>query len=161
GTHDPSAPPLEEYLGATGRLGLDSIALRGDMEVVPGIPKFVIECNWKIAVDNLFDWYHPQITHASAFQPNVLPSLPRPQERAEKIDMNGGNMQSGAGLDLPGGGIIGSQFETIVVLGEYGHAISGPTTSSSGYFEFAPEWRDKPQAKAALGPVGIRVAGHP
>ncbi len=161
GTHDASAPPLEEFLGATGRLGLDTIALRGHMEVVPGIQKFVIECNWKIAVDNLFDWYHPQITHASAFQRGVLPSTDRPQNGAEKIDLTGVNMQSGAGLDLPGTGIIGSKFDQVVVLGEYGHAIGGPTTSSSGYFEFAPEWRETPRAKAGLGPVGCRVGGHP
>lgn len=161
GTHDPSAPPLEEFLGATGRLGLDTIALRGDMEVVPGIQKFVIECNWKIAVDNLFDWYHPQITHASAFQPNILPSTSRLQVHGERIDLNGVNMQSGAVLDLPASGIVGSKFDTVVVLGEYGHAIGGPTTTSSGYFEFAPDWRDRPQAQAALGPVGGKVGGHP
>jgi nitrite reductase/ring-hydroxylating ferredoxin subunit len=162
GTHDPSAPPLDEYLGATGRLGLDTIAMRGDMEVVPGIQKFVIECNWKIAVDNLFDWYHPQITHASAFQPTVLPSASlRAQRVEEKIDLSGVNMQSGANLELAGSGIIGTKFETIVVLGEYGHAIGGPSTSSTGYFEFMPEWRERPEAKAALGPVGARVAGHP
>ena len=162
GTHDSSAPPLEEFLGATGRLALDSIAVRGDMEVVPGIQKFVIECNWKIAVDNLFDWYHPQITHASAFHPSVLPSTSmRPERIEEKIDLNDVNMQSGANLDLPGAGIIGTKFDTVVVLGEYGHAIGGPSTSSSGYFEFAPAWRDTPAAKAALGPVGIKVAGHP
>ncbi len=160
GTHDASAPPLEEYLGATGRLGLDLIAMRGDMEVVPGIQKFVIECNWKIAVDNLFDWYHPQITHASAFESNVLPRVGERRDGG-KIDMSDVNMQSGANLELAAGGIIGSKFETVVVLGEYGHAIGGPSTSSSGYFELFPEWRDTPQAKAALGPVGINVAGHP
>ncbi|MGA7870537.1 MAG: Rieske 2Fe-2S domain-containing protein [Candidatus Binatus sp.] len=161
GTEDASAPPLKEYLGATGRLGLDLIALRGDMEVVPGIQKFVIECNWKIAVDNLFDWYHPQISHASAFQPGVLPAGPEPTGGFERIDMGGVNMQSGAGLDLPGNGIAGTKFETLVVLGEYGHAIAGPSTSSSGYFEFDPSWRGNPQAQAGLGPVGSRVAGHP
>jgi len=162
GTHDASAPPLEEFLGATGRLGLDTIALRGEMEVVPGIQKFVIECNWKIAVDNLFDWYHPQITHASAFQPNILPSVDlRRHNDFEKIDMSGVNMQSGANLELAGSGIVGTKFDQMVVLGEYGHAIGGPTTNSSGYFEFDPTWRDTPQAKAGLGPVGLRVAGHP
>jgi len=162
GTHDASAPPLEEFLGTTGRLGLDTIALRGEMEVVPGIQKFVIECNWKIAVDNLFDWYHPQITHASAFLPSVLPSTSmREQKAAEKIDLNGVTMQSGAGLDLPGNGIIGSKFDQVVVLGEYGHAIGGPTTSSSGFFEFDPSWRETPRAKAALGSVGCKVGGHP
>jgi nitrite reductase/ring-hydroxylating ferredoxin subunit len=161
GTHDASAPPLEEYLGATGRLGLDLIALRGDMEVVPGIQKFVVECNWKIAVDNLFDWYHPQISHASAFQPSVLPTVERRERGFEKIDMNGVNMQSGAGLELAGNGIVGTKFETVVVLGEYGHAISGPSTTSAAYFEFDPSWRDNPAAQAGLGPVGSKVAGHP
>ena len=161
GTHDASAPPLTEFLGAAGRLGLDTIALRGDMEVVPGIQKFVIECNWKIAVDNLFDWYHPQITHASAFQPNVLPSVDGRRTDIEKIDLSGVDMQSGAHLDLPGAGIVGTKFDQMVVLGEFGHAIGGPTTTSSAYFEFDATWRDTPQAKAGLGPVGSRVAGHP
>jgi phenylpropionate dioxygenase-like ring-hydroxylating dioxygenase large terminal subunit len=65
-TLDPTAPPLEEYLGPTGRLGIDLIALRGNIEIIPGIQKFIIDCNWKFAVDNLFDWYHPQVTHMSA-----------------------------------------------------------------------------------------------
>ena len=161
GTHDASAPPLEEFLGPTGRLGLDTLAMRGDIEIVPGIQKFVIECNWKIAVDNLFDWYHPQVTHAAALQPNVFPASPRREDRAEKIDMKGVNMQSGASLDLRGSGISGTKFDAVVVLGEYGHAIGGPTRSSTGYFEFDPAWRDTPRAKTALGPVGINVAGHP
>src|SRR5262249_4108059 len=111
GTHDASAPPLEEFLGPTGRLGLDTLAMRGDIEIVPGIQKFVIECNWKIAVDNLFDWYHPQVTHAAALQPNVFPASPRREDRAEKIDMKGVNMQSGASLDLRGSGISGTKFD--------------------------------------------------
>ncbi len=161
GTHDASAPPLEEYLGATGRLSLDSIALRGDMEVVPGIQKFVIECNWKIAVDNLFDWYHPQITHASAFQPDVLPTTIDNRRVTEKIDLSGVNMQSGANVELSGAGIIGAKFDQVVVLGEFGHAIGGPSRSSTGYFEFDASWRETPRAKEVLGPVGINVAGHP
>lgn len=161
GTHDASAPPFEEFLGATGRLGLDMIAMRGEMEVVPGIQKFVIECNWKIAVDNLFDWYHPQVTHAAALQPDVLPAVRSPDVRPESIDMTNVNLQSGAGLELRGGGISGTKFDAVVVLGEYGHAIGGPTRSSAGYFEFDPAWRATPRAQAALGPVGINVAGHP
>jgi 3-phenylpropionate/trans-cinnamate dioxygenase alpha subunit len=161
GTHDASAPPLEEFLGATGRLGLDLIAMRGEMEVVPGIQKFVIECNWKIAVDNLFDWYHPQVTHAAALHPDVLPAVQRPGVRPESIDMTNVNLQSGTGLELRAGGIVGTRFDAVVVLGEYGHAIGGPTRSSTGYFEFDPAWRATPRAQAALGPVGINVAGHP
>jgi phenylpropionate dioxygenase-like ring-hydroxylating dioxygenase large terminal subunit len=159
GTHDASAPPLEEFLGATGRLGLDLIAARGDMVVVPGIQKFIIDCNWKIAVDNLFDWYHPQVTHASAFQPGVM-GTPSAAAR-EKIDLSEVNMDSGAALDMPATGIIGTKFDQVVVLGEYGHAIGGPTVSSTDNSAFDQTWRSTAQARAALGPVGMEVAGHP
>ena len=161
GTHDASAPPLEEFLGATGRLGLDQIAARGDMVVVPGIQKFIIDCNWKIAVDNLFDWYHPQITHASAFQPGVMGTDAPNAAEPEKIDLSEVNMDSGAALDLPATGISGTKFDQVVVLGEYGHAIGGPTASSSGSGVFDQTWRTTAQARAALGPVGVEVAGHP
>ena len=161
GTHDASAPPLEEFLGATGRLGLDQIAARGDMVVVPGIQKFIIDCNWKIAVDNLFDWYHPQITHASAFQPGVMPTEAPHAAAREKIDLSEVNMDSGAALDLPATGISGTKFDQVVVIGEYGHAIGGPTASSSGNGVFDQTWRIGAEARAALGPVGVAVAGHP
>ena len=161
GTHDASAPRLEEFLGATGRLGLDQIAARGDMVVVPGIQKFIIDCNWKIAVDNLFDWYHPQITHASAFQPGVMGTDPPNGDGREKIDLSEVNMDSGAALDLPATGISGTKFDSVVVLGEYGHAIGGPTASSSGNSVFDKDWRTTAQAHEALGPVGVEVAGHP
>jgi len=161
GTHDASAPPLEEYLGATGRLGLDLIAARGDMVVVPGIQKFIIDCNWKIAVDNLFDWYHPQVTHASAFLPGVMGTGAANGDKREKIDVVEVNMDSGAALDIPTTGISGTKFDSVVVLGEYGHAIGGPTASSTGTSVFDKTWRTTEQARAALGPVGVEVAGHP
>ena len=160
-THDSTAPPLEDYLGTTGRLGLDLIAARGDMVVVPGIQKFVIDCNWKIAVDNLFDWYHPQVTHASAFRSGALGPAPVRTGEYERIDMSGVTMDSGADLDLSVGVITASKFDQVVVIGEYGHAIGGPTTSSSGNVEPDTSWRFTPEAKAALGPVGVEVAGHP
>ena len=47
---------------------------RGDIEVIPGIQKFIIDCNWKFAVDNLFDWYHPQVTHMSAIASGSIPA---------------------------------------------------------------------------------------
>lgn len=160
-THDPSAPPLEDYLGATGRLGLDLIAARGDMAVVPGIQKFVIDCNWKIAVDNLFDWYHPQVSHASAFRSGALGPEPGRPGGYEQIDMSGVNMDSGAGIDLPLGIISASKFDQVVVVGEYGHAIGGPTASSSGNPEVDKSWRSTAHAREVLGPIGVEVAGHP
>lgn len=65
-TLDPDAPPLHDYLGEVGRIGLGLLVANGPVEAVDGIQKNVIDCNWKIAVDNLFDWYHVQYSHASA-----------------------------------------------------------------------------------------------
>jgi 3-phenylpropionate/trans-cinnamate dioxygenase alpha subunit len=70
-------------------------------------------------------------------------------------------MQSGGALDIPIGGITGTKFDQIVVLGQYGHAIGGPRAGSSGDVDFDPTWRENPEARAALGPVGMTVAGHP
>ncbi|MCC5575368.1 Rieske 2Fe-2S domain-containing protein [Microtetraspora sp. AC03309] len=161
GTHDVSAPPLDEFLGATGRLGLDLLAERGRMEVVPGIQKFVIDCNWKFALDNLYDWYHPQVTHASAFHKGVLGDASDGEPAAEAIDMAGVSMQSGADLSAPRSGITGIDFDQTVVVGEYGHAIGGPTADSVGNLELDRSWRQTPQAREALGPIGVNVAGHP
>ena len=162
GTHDPDAPPLNEFLGATGRLGIDLLAGRGDMEVVPGIQKFVIDCNWKFALDNLFDWYHPQVTHASAFQPGIMPAVP-PHHSAEPtaIDMSGVVTQEGADIAVPVTAITGSTFDQMVLLGEYGHGIGGPSASSPGNVDFDYQWRLRPENQKILGPVGVEVAGHP
>jgi phenylpropionate dioxygenase-like ring-hydroxylating dioxygenase large terminal subunit len=160
GTHDPSAPSLEDFLGATGRLGLDLIACRGDMVVVPGIQKFIVDCNWKFALDNLYDWYHPQVTHASAFAKGVLGDAGGDGSAADVIDMTDVSMQSGTDLSAPVSGITGTNFEQTVVLGEYGHAIGGPTASSAGNMELDSAWRRTAAAREALGPVGVEVAGH-
>lgn len=163
GTLDPTAPPLPDYLGATGRLGLDLLAERGDMEVVPGIQKFIVDCNWKFALDNLFDWYHPQVTHISAFQAEALGSgsPPPPQQQNEgTLDMRGVQMESGADLAVPVGNITGRTFNQMVILGEYGHGIGGPVAGASPGRDPSP-WREDPRVREILGPVGIRVAGHP
>src|SRR4051794_10528534 len=62
-TLDPDAAPLDEYLGDVGRLGLNLLAARGDLKIVGGIQKYIIGCNWKLAADNSWDWYHPSISH--------------------------------------------------------------------------------------------------
>ncbi|MEY2430558.1 MAG: hypothetical protein QOC92_283, partial [Acidimicrobiaceae bacterium] len=157
-TLDPTAPPLLDYLGTTGRLGIDLIAAQGDMEVVPGVRKFVIPCNWKFAVDNLFDWYHPQITHMSAFTPGVFPVPTMPEGAAtSQIDPSGATRPDGTALLFPE---QGGNPDSIVVIGEYGHAIAGPTSDGAPSV-FPQTWRERPEAQAALGPVGVRVGGHP
>ena len=76
------------------------IAARGDMVFAPGIQKFVIDCNSKIVVDNLFDGHHPQISHASAFRSAALGPAPERVGGYEQIDMSG-VMDSGASHDVP------------------------------------------------------------
>jgi len=153
-TLDPDAPPLYDYLGDVGRTGLGLLLVHGDIEVVDGIQKNVIDCNWKIAVDNLFDWYHVQYSHASA-------------------DMAGF-------LDIPS---ILYPKNQMVMLGEYGHAISGPAIPKEKQEQIdalsdeermalsiamieesgrptVPAVRLK-AAKELMGEVGVRSMGHP
>src|SRR5688500_5148254 len=71
---DPEAVGLVEYLGPVGRMGLDFLAERGNMRIIPGVQKYTLPCNWKLAVDNLFDWYHPALSHSSAMM--VMTPMP-------------------------------------------------------------------------------------
>ncbi len=162
-TMDRSAPSLHDYLGSTSRLALDLLALRGDLEVVPGIQKFVIPCNWKFAVDNLFDWYHPQITHMSA---NGLLGL-LPAEDGKFIDSGGATTPDGKDIDAAAGQRT-LAMGSMVVIGEYGHAIGGPNRDGIEQLlvgpmaaVFSQDFRDTPEAMEVLGPVGRQVAGHP
>jgi len=158
-TMDASAPPLYDFLGETGRIGIDLIAAQGDMEVIPGIQKFIIPCNWKFAVDNLFDWYHPLVTHISAFQSGALPMPPRDQT-GKLIDGGGAETPDGTKLEWEGGSAGGDLVDSIVCLDNYGHAVAGPARGN-GVGLADDSWRDTPEAKESLGPVGVEVAGHP
>jgi nitrite reductase/ring-hydroxylating ferredoxin subunit len=67
-TFDPAAPPLREYLGAAAWY-LDSFFDRreGGVEVVGGIHKWVMPCNWKFPAENFCgDGYHVPWSHVSA-----------------------------------------------------------------------------------------------
>lgn len=163
-TMDPTAPCLSDFLGGTARLALDLIALHGDLEAVPGVQKFVIDCNWKFAVDNLFDWYHAQITHMSA---NGLIGT----SNGAETYLDSGGAQTPDGVDVAtAAGQLASHDTNISVIGEYGHAIGGPDRASFNRLigndspaaaAFSQEWRDTTEAAEALGPVGQDVAGHP
>lgn len=159
-TMDPDAPDLVDYLGDVGRLGLDLAAEKGDLMVVDGVQKNVIDCNWKLAVDNLFDWYHVQVSHASAviseyIKPQILPP-----------EQEGGEPGPSPGLHAA------DPYAHRVLLGEYGHGISGPrmTTEMRRAMERGgdtPEWwlderwREEPNVRAVLGEVGRDTRGHP
>ena len=159
-TMDAEAPDLEDYLGEVGKLGLDLVAEKGDVVVIEGVQKNQIGCNWKLAVDNLFDWYHVQISHASALMSGYMRGgLSAPKEG----DKPNPALAAGGGAN---------PMAHRVLLGDYGHAISGPriTPELRAAMEAAgpnpdpfmdEKWRDTPQAKEALGEVGRDTRGHP
>ena len=69
-TFDPDAPPLREYLGEMAWY-LDSFFDRreGGVEVIGGVHKWVVPCNWKLPAENFGgDAYHVSWSHLSAIR---------------------------------------------------------------------------------------------
>ncbi len=147
-TMDPNAPSLADYLGWVGRVGIDMLAAKGKLVALDGVQKNRIKCNWKLAVDNLYDWYHVKVSHGSALRVGLL---------------------SEEGM---------APEHQMVMLGEYGHGIGGPGISEEEQAEFDArmaagdkensKWYDinavrrmDPAMREALGPVGNRSYGHP
>ncbi len=146
-TLDESAPPLEDYLGWVGRLGIDMMTVNGDIQFLDGVHKNRVKCNWKLAVDNLFDWYHVKVSHGTAFNVGMVTE--------EAMAPN----------------------DQMVILGELGHGIGGPGLSLEKQAEFdarqangvgAEQWYDRqainrvdPKVREMLGPIGFRSYGHP
>src|SRR5262245_29307608 len=129
---------------------------QGDVVDLDGVQKNIIDCNCKIAVDNLFDWYHVKVSHNSASRIGFL------------------NQR----MMMP--------MTQMVMLGELGHAIGGPMVTreqQAGIDALSDDERlaidrlpDAERAKvtpsprrplrstatrAAMGPLGVRATGHP
>ncbi len=129
-TLDPTAPPLEDYLGWVGRLGLDLFAAHGDLEVLDGIHKNRLQCNWKLAVDNLYDWYHVKVSHGSA----------------QRIGFIGEESMA--------------PMNQMVILGEYGHGIGGPGVTDAQLDELAARMqRGGGPRKSGSGTTSSRRGG--
>lgn len=72
-TFDLEAPPLVEYLGDFA-FYLDSWLDRreGGSEVIGGVRRWVLDCNWKVAAENFIgDGYHGYATHQSAINQGI------------------------------------------------------------------------------------------
>ena len=67
-TFDPHAPSLREYLGEmTWYLDAFFDRREGGVEVIGGIHKWIVPCNWKFPAENFAgDGYHVQWSHLSA-----------------------------------------------------------------------------------------------
>ena len=143
GTLDPEAPELYDYLGEVARMGIDQMVAHGDTTQVAGIQKWIIPCNWKFAVDNVFDYYHAKITHSSSSMAGWRGGrIAKPGESQAQRPLNSRYMS---------------------VLGDYGHAIGGPAfdPEAANQFNVDQSWREKPENKAMLGHAGLNAVGHP
>ena len=140
---DPEAPSFHEYLGDVGRMCIDMVADKGEEIVaVHGIQKYTIPCNWKFAADNVWDFYHGDITHQSSVMSGWQRNDPR---RPGQISSRLGD-------------------PNMAFMGEYGHVFGGPENHPHNPTTVmrSQEWRSRPEAKEALGPLIERIPGsHP
>src|SRR5215467_1517005 len=69
-TFDPDAPPLLEYLGEmTSYLDMFFDRVEGGIEVIGGLHKWMMPCNWKLPAENFAgDGYHVTWSHVSAIR---------------------------------------------------------------------------------------------
>jgi len=115
GTWDLEIPEFEEYLGDMAWY-LDSWADRWDTgtEVIGGVHKWVIDCNWKFPSEQFAsDIYHADFTHASA---TMVLAKQRGQTLSEYRAMRGSGRQFAApqghgtgffkGGRVPSGGLV-------------------------------------------------------
>jgi phenylpropionate dioxygenase-like ring-hydroxylating dioxygenase large terminal subunit len=132
-TMDPEAPELMDYLGPVGRLTIDYFN-QTDGKRHMGISKWSVGCNWKFAVDNIWDWYHVSFTHASAGMADNRRGAPNYVARWSPF----------------------RRQREVVAMGEYGHCIGG-----AGHLADDPiSISNLPQEKRdALGPVGRKMDG--
>jgi phenylpropionate dioxygenase-like ring-hydroxylating dioxygenase large terminal subunit len=156
---DADAPPLMEYLGDVGKLSIDLQAQRGTMKIIGGIQKNVIPCNWKLAADNVWDWYHPGLAHASAtmsgynFSRRIGPGQDKPLTPEEEEQLKKRQQRNS-----PQGRM---KIEHFVSLGDYGHAISGPAYDPENPQQIPGidmKWRETEETMKLLGP---KAGGHP
>ncbi len=76
-TFDPTAPPLLEYLGAMAwYLDVFFDRREGGIEVIGGVHKWVVPCNWKLPAENFAgDAYHAPWSHLSAINTGFAQSV--------------------------------------------------------------------------------------
>jgi phenylpropionate dioxygenase-like ring-hydroxylating dioxygenase large terminal subunit len=76
-TFDPEAPPLRDYLGEmTWYLDAFFDRRAGGIEVIGGVHKWVVPCNWKFPAENFAgDSYHVPWSHRSAIETRFTPSM--------------------------------------------------------------------------------------
>jgi len=110
GSLSPAGITLEEHLGRAAReLDLFSgLADADDIEVTSGVHKYDFKANWKMAVENSMDGYHPNIVHAS-FVDALIDKIKNKPTPEHQVAFNPSSFAAdGAGItrDLGGGHVM-------------------------------------------------------
>jgi len=140
GTFDSDAPPLDEYLGNM-RWGLDILLGQGDMVALPGIQRWHMDANWKIAADNAIgDMYHASISHRSAI-----------------IAGHRGGVGNSTGHKA--GQVTITDDNGFTFVGEYGHGLTADYVTAGSLDLSSPlaQWRRDPAIQKRMGPTRSRI----
>ncbi|MDP9093359.1 MAG: aromatic ring-hydroxylating dioxygenase subunit alpha [Actinomycetota bacterium] len=162
GNFDSNAPSLAEYLGGmTFYLDTWIDDADGGLEVLPGVLKWNVDANWKLASEQFAgDGYHAQVTHMSSF-----PVLNPDYQRAWEVPGRQFSSPQGHGhsfMLLPRAPKAGS------AIGEYQYAsqqakierLGEERASMMGNFNVFPNFGGL-AGLAVLGPVATLRVVHP
>lgn len=155
GNWDESAPSLEDYLGDMAWY-LDGFLDRreGGTEVVGGLHKWIIDCNWKFAAEQFCsDQYHAPYTHASAVQVLQVAA----ENKAYGAPLGDGQTPKPVWANAQGGvQFSGNGHGSAFFFTEKADANVWVAGAVSNYF------RDTyPEAERRLGKTrALRLAGH-
>ena len=104
-TFDPTAPPLLDYLGPMAWY-LDTLFDRreGGTEILGGVHKWVVPCNWKMPAENFAgDAYHVQWSHLSPIQTGFSVGVTaQPKMKGGPVSMGNGHSMIAVGADQSG-----------------------------------------------------------
>ena len=104
-TFDADAPPLLDYLGPMTWY-LDTLFDRreGGSEIVGGVHKWVVPCNWKMPAENFAgDAYHVQWSHLSPIKAGFSVGVTaQPKMKGGPVSMGNGHSMIAVGADQSG-----------------------------------------------------------
>ena len=105
-TFDSVAPPLPDYLGPMAWY-LDALFAdrrEGGSEIIGGVHKWVVPCNWKFAAENFCgDGYHVQWSHLSPIRAGFsLGVTTQPSSQGGPVSMGNGHGMIAVGPDQTG-----------------------------------------------------------
>jgi phenylpropionate dioxygenase-like ring-hydroxylating dioxygenase large terminal subunit len=94
-TFDPEAPPLREYLGEmTWYLDAFFDRREGGIELIGGMHKWIMPCNWKFPAENFGgDGYHVPWSHLSAIRTDFASSAStKPETEGSQVSPGNGHV---------------------------------------------------------------------